>query len=83
METKTKRIKESIGNDARNPSKNKLHIIPYISKGWGIVSEGKVRAIRFFPTKNDAISFAKSYIDKGEVEIHNSNGTLDSRIVIQ
>jgi len=83
MKGKLKRVERLIEYDARNPSKNKLHVIPSRTKGWAIVSDGKVRAFRIFPSKQNAITFAKNYLDDGEIEIHNSDGTIDSNITIR
>lgn len=78
MTTETKEILRALRNGARNPSRNKLHVIQSISKGWSIVLDDKDRAIRVFTRKTEAISFARKYFESGEVIVLNSDGTIDT-----
>ena len=83
MDEKYKRFERRLARDARNPSKNTLHIIYSGRKGWSIVPDDKLRAIRILPSKQTAISFAKNYLDKGEITIHNTDGTVSSSIKVR
>ena len=83
MDEKFKRIERRIVYDAGNPSKNTLHVIYSGRKGWSIVPDGKLRAIRILPSKQIAISFAKNYLDEGEITIHNTDGTVNSNIIVR
>lgn len=82
MTEKYKRIEQRMIRDVRNPPKNSLLIIYSGKKGWSIVPYGKVRAIRVLPTKEEAISYAKNFLEEGEISIHNTDGTVNSSIRI-
>lgn len=83
MTKKAIRIGRRLVKDVRNPSKNKLHVIYSGKKGWSIVPVGKAPAIRILPSKRTAITFAKKYLDEGEISIHNTDGTVNSYITVE
>lgn len=83
MNRKTKRILEGIRKDARYPSKDLIHVFPSLSKGWSVLPDDRIRAVRVLPTQKEAISFAKKYITSGKIVIHNSDGTTGSSIIIK
>ncbi len=82
MTDEVKRIGRGLAHDARNPSKNKLHIVYSGSKGWSVVPDGKARAIRILSSKKNAINFAKKYLDEGKISVHNTDGTVSSYITV-
>ena len=82
MTEKYKRIERGIIHDARNPSKNKLHVVYSGSKGWSVVPDGEARAIRILSSKKNAVNFAKKFLDVGKISVHNTDGTVSSYITV-
>ena len=82
MTEKYKRIERGIMHDARNPSKNKLHVVYSGSKGWSVVPDGEATAIRILSSKKNAVNFAKKFLDEGKISVHNTDGTVSSYITV-
>ena len=57
-----------------------LHVVPGQS-GWVVRKEGSARSARRFSTKGDAVTYARdtSKRDKGELYVHNRDGTISER----
>ncbi|MBK8983477.1 MAG: DUF2188 domain-containing protein [Ignavibacteria bacterium] len=82
MTAKTKRTLKQLSKVAKNPSKTKLHVIPYTSKKWSVVPDHLDKIRKSFESKVKAVSFAKKYNNTDKVEIHKSDGTIDSIITV-
>ncbi len=84
MTDSTKQIIKELQRAARNPSKSKLHVIPSSTKGgWLVVPDDSDRTLRVFPNKEEAISFARKYRNTNEVEVHKTDGTTVSTIIVK
>jgi len=79
---KAKRTLKELSRVAKNPSKTKLHVIPYTSKKWLVVPDHKDKTLKSFGSKEEAVSFARRYSNTDKVEIHKSDGTIASTITV-
>lgn len=61
-------------NKARKPQ----HVVPAIGGGWSVKKEGAARAVRHFPTKDEAESWARarSIKERADLVIHRLDGTI-------
>lgn len=82
MTAKTKKTLKELSKAAENPSKTKLHVIPYTSQKWLVVPDHEDKTIKSFGSKDEAVSFARKYNNTDKVEIHKSDGTIASTITV-
>ena len=77
----TKKLGKSVAAQAQPAEAMKFHVISG-DKKWSVVSQGSVKAIRTFPTVEEAIDFAKDIASKktGEVVVHEKTGQIKDRI---
>lgn len=54
------------------------HVAPKSGGGWGVWRSGASRATRIFPTRRDAVAFARRLAKKesGEMYIHRRDGIV-------
>lgn len=60
----------------------RYHVISGVSEKWAVVSEGRIRPVRTFLTREEAVSFAKKNAQRttGEVVIHGKTGQIKDTI---
>ena len=78
-----------VARGAKRSRSGRFHVISSISDlgKWTLVSEGSIRPLRVFSTKNAAISFAKRSSlgrrDMREVIVHGQDGSIQNKISFQ
>lgn len=78
----TRSLGLKVANNAQPEFIRNFHVISRDSTKWTVVSDGKVRPIKVFTTRQAAINFAKktASIKTGIVFIHHRSGQLKSKI---
>jgi hypothetical protein len=79
----TKRLGSVVARNARSSSSGRYHVIPSHTAKWNVVSEGSVKPVKTFTTKDQAVSFAKQVAvarHAGEVIIHGVDGRILNRV---
>lgn len=79
----TKRLGNVVARNAKSSDPVRYHVIPSHSDKWSVVSEGSVKAVKAFATKNQAVSFAKQFVvskHAGEVIVHGVDGRVLNRV---
>jgi hypothetical protein len=61
-----------------NNSGKSQHVVPAIGGGWSVKKEGATRAVKHFPTKVEAESWARarSIRERADLVIHRPDGTI-------
>lgn len=60
------------------PVVRQINIISRRKKGWVIKKRGNQRATRLFPTKEEAVKNARTYLKKGyDVVVHRNDGSVE------
>ncbi|MFV8364715.1 DUF2188 domain-containing protein [Flavobacterium sp. ZT3P35] len=77
----TKKLGSTVARSARS-GLVRFHVISSESTKWSVVSEGSTRALKAFPTRDQAINFAKETASRkiGEVIIHAESGQIADTI---
>jgi hypothetical protein len=81
----TKQLGRAVARDAKHPMSGIYHVVSAQSEKWSVVSDGTVKPIRSFATRNAAVSFAKKYASinsSGEVIVHGRDGKVNKRMPV-
>lgn len=78
----TRRLGRVVANSAKSGNLGIYHVIPAQADKWTVVAEGRVKPVKAFATRRDAVLFAKevAIIKTGEVIVHGTNGKILSRV---
>ncbi len=79
----TRRLGNVVARNAKSKSSGRYHVIPFRSDMWSVVSEGSVKPVKAFSTKNQAVSFATQFAvsrNDGEVVVHGVDGRILDRV---
>ena len=81
----SKKLGGAVADSAKGSAPGKFHIISSQSGKWAVISDGTVRPVRAFYSRQKAGSFARQYAlaqSAGEVVIHGEDGSIENRISV-